>query len=243
MPRARKKGQTDKKIKDAEGVSLHQRKNQLCRRLRDRRMEDPRMSRAVAAKLDNLELPLEDALAKGGFVFPIVGRELGDACDRKIRDQDNVTLFSRKKELMKKMAVLDSTVIAHISNIATIRDGHIVDLSPVDKAGQLPVRSQPQSSSHEMAVLQKKKMEGDRNCLGTAHHCTIEARFGGVEQIFDKEDGTQVITRRSSFDEKVGQLSSLDDLEENLGLCNFNAEHSEVSQDEWSKGGALLFTL
>mmetsp|Transcript_31279 Transcript_31279/g.93717 ORF Transcript_31279/g.93717 Transcript_31279/m.93717 type:complete len:89 (-) Transcript_31279:201-467(-) len=39
FPATRQKGQTDKMIKDSDGVTLFQRKNQLCRRVRKRRLQ------------------------------------------------------------------------------------------------------------------------------------------------------------------------------------------------------------
>jgi len=141
LPHSKTKGQTDRTIKDAEGVTLHQRKNQLCRRLRDYRVDDPRMSRAVSAKVDNPKLPLEDALIAGGFVFPDLGQDRGDIGDRKARDLDNVTLFSRKKELMKKLAALESTGAATGSNFVS-GDKSNDDLSSGHEAGQHPMRTQ-----------------------------------------------------------------------------------------------------
>ena len=68
------------------------------------RSGDPRMTRAVQAKLDNPDVPLVDALVEGGFVFP----EL-DAPGVKIsnvKDTDNVTVYQRRNQLMRRLRLL-----------------------------------------------------------------------------------------------------------------------------------------
>jgi len=105
FPPRKEKGKNDKQIRDSDNVTLFQRKNQLSRRLRGRRMGDPRMSLAVAAKLERPGLSMVEALLAGGFVFPNLNEHA--LCDRKVRDTENVTLFSRKKELGKKLQELE----------------------------------------------------------------------------------------------------------------------------------------
>jgi len=91
-PASRQKGENDRTIMDDEGVMLLQRKNQLCRRLRERRSGDPRISLAVAAKQKDPRLSLVDALLAGGFQFPQLST-VPNMCDKKILDPDKVSLF------------------------------------------------------------------------------------------------------------------------------------------------------
>eukprot|EP00548_Thalassiothrix_antarctica_P008977 CAMPEP_0194136356 /NCGR_PEP_ID=MMETSP0152-20130528/6382_1 /TAXON_ID=1049557 /ORGANISM="Thalassiothrix antarctica, Strain L6-D1" /LENGTH=517 /DNA_ID=CAMNT_0038832973 /DNA_START=76 /DNA_END=1629 /DNA_ORIENTATION=+ len=62
------------------------------------RKGDPRMHRAVAARLSNPEMPLVDALKEGGFHFPN-----SDTNDTTIADSDGVTLGQRKNQLSRRL--------------------------------------------------------------------------------------------------------------------------------------------
>lgn len=63
------------------------------------RKGDPRMHRAVAARLADPDMTLLDALRRGGFDFPL------DACghDSTLVDADNVTLGQRKNQLSRRL--------------------------------------------------------------------------------------------------------------------------------------------
>lgn len=63
---------------------------------------DPRMHRAVAARLMNPELSLLEALLEGGFNFP-EGTEGSGKSDRNIFDQDGVLLCQRKNQLSRRL--------------------------------------------------------------------------------------------------------------------------------------------
>mmetsp|Transcript_34364 Transcript_34364/g.58306 ORF Transcript_34364/g.58306 Transcript_34364/m.58306 type:complete len:483 (+) Transcript_34364:94-1542(+) len=65
------------------------------------RKSDPRMDRAVQAKLDDPTLPLLDALRQGGFVFP----SLDDSRTPQytVVDSDNVKITQRKNQLLRRI--------------------------------------------------------------------------------------------------------------------------------------------
>jgi hypothetical protein len=63
---------------------------------------DPRMHRAVAARLLNPELSLLEALLEGGFCFP-EGTEGSGKSDRNIYDADGVLLCQRKNQLSRRL--------------------------------------------------------------------------------------------------------------------------------------------
>lgn len=63
---------------------------------------DPRMHRAVAARLLNPELSLLEALIEGGFAFP-EGTEGSGKSDRNIYDTDGVLLCQRKNQLSRRL--------------------------------------------------------------------------------------------------------------------------------------------
>ena len=66
--------------------------------LKSGRRGDPRMHKAVSARLANHTLPLLDALREGGFDFP------ADAgTDTSIVDADGVTLAQRKNQLSRRV--------------------------------------------------------------------------------------------------------------------------------------------
>jgi len=63
---------------------------------------DPRMHRAVAARLMNPELSLLESLIEGGFIFPD-GTEGSGKSDRNIYDSDRVLLCQRKNQLSRRL--------------------------------------------------------------------------------------------------------------------------------------------
>jgi len=65
------------------------------------RKSDPRMDRAVQAKLDDPALPLLEALRKGGFIFP----SLDDSTTPQytVVDSDNVKITQRKNQLLRRI--------------------------------------------------------------------------------------------------------------------------------------------
>lgn len=63
------------------------------------RKGDPRMHRAVAARLASPDLPLLDALRQGGFEFPPASGEQ----DSTLVDSDGVTLGQRKNQLSRRL--------------------------------------------------------------------------------------------------------------------------------------------
>ena len=63
---------------------------------------DPRMNLAVQAKLENPDLPTLAALTKGGYVFDDFANAPGLKRDQ-IRDTDNITLYQRRNQLMRRL--------------------------------------------------------------------------------------------------------------------------------------------
>ena len=64
------------------------------------RKSDPRMDRAMQAKLDDPTLPLLDALRLGGFVFP---KLLGSIPQSPFLDTDNIKITQRKNQLLRRL--------------------------------------------------------------------------------------------------------------------------------------------
>ena len=65
------------------------------------RKSDPRMDRAVRAKLDDAELSLVDALRVGGFVFPDISDS--GTPQYSVVDSDNVKITQRKNQLLRRL--------------------------------------------------------------------------------------------------------------------------------------------
>mmetsp|Transcript_38727 Transcript_38727/g.71017 ORF Transcript_38727/g.71017 Transcript_38727/m.71017 type:complete len:370 (+) Transcript_38727:324-1433(+) len=68
------------------------------------RIGDPRMNRAVQAKIDYPNLSLVDALVAGGFVFPdlhVPGMKLST-----VKDTDNVTVYQRRNQLLRRLRLV-----------------------------------------------------------------------------------------------------------------------------------------
>ena len=64
------------------------------------RKSDPRMDRAMQAKLDDPTLPLLDALRLGGFVFP---KLVGSIPQSSFLDTDNIKITQRKNQLLRRL--------------------------------------------------------------------------------------------------------------------------------------------
>lgn len=67
------------------------------------RKSDPRMDRAVRAKLDDPSLPLVDALRLGGFDFPQLD---GSSPQYSFQDKDNVKITQRKNQLLRRLRTI-----------------------------------------------------------------------------------------------------------------------------------------
>lgn len=67
------------------------------------RLGDPRMNMAVAAKLNDPDLPLLDALLAGGFVFPDL--HVPRVKVSTVKDTDNVTVYQRRNQLLRRLRV------------------------------------------------------------------------------------------------------------------------------------------
>merc|ERR1712086_636875 len=63
---------------------------------------DPRMNRAVQAKLDNPNLSLVTALMKGGFVFNDMANS-PEVSLSDVRDTDNITVYQRRNQLLRRL--------------------------------------------------------------------------------------------------------------------------------------------
>ena len=73
--------------------------NTPARRRRGRGPRDPRMEKAVKAKLADPKMPLLDALVHGGYVF----REQGSTTQGSMVDEDGITLRQRKNNLCRRI--------------------------------------------------------------------------------------------------------------------------------------------
>jgi hypothetical protein len=67
------------------------------------RKGDPRMNRAVAARLTNPKLSLLDALIAGGFSFP---SDTSNVLDSDLLDNDGVSLAQRKNQLSRRLRIV-----------------------------------------------------------------------------------------------------------------------------------------
>eukprot|EP01083_Nonionella_stella_P227298 806577_1 len=65
------------------------------------RKSDPRMDKAVQAKLDDPSLPLLDALREGGFIFPAI--DDSSTPQYAVVDSDNVKITQRKNQLLRRI--------------------------------------------------------------------------------------------------------------------------------------------
>jgi len=85
------------------------RKKEGKRKQHPGRTGDPRMNRAVQAKLNDSGLSLVDALVAGGFIFPdmnIPGIKLST-----VKDTDDVTVYQRRNQLLRRLRLVKEKVI------------------------------------------------------------------------------------------------------------------------------------
>ena len=66
-----------------------------------KRWSDPRMDRAVQARLDDPTLSAEDALRTGGYEFPVLADQ--KLTDKEVVDSDNVSIHQRKNNLLRRV--------------------------------------------------------------------------------------------------------------------------------------------
>mmetsp|Transcript_16208 Transcript_16208/g.18776 ORF Transcript_16208/g.18776 Transcript_16208/m.18776 type:complete len:356 (-) Transcript_16208:309-1376(-) len=113
------------------------------------RRGDPRMNRAVAARMANPELSLLEALTMGGFKFPD-GTEGDGKSDRNVYDHENVLLCQRKNQLSRrirltkkrrKQSQFENEVV--LSNLNQIK----YRKSPVSDAAQMLLMNSCDTSS------------------------------------------------------------------------------------------------
>lgn len=76
------------------------------------RRGDPRMHKAVAARLVNVDMPLIKALLVGGFTFPLLDdegspkdRNVAKIDDAKVMDAEGVSLAQRKNQLSRRIRI------------------------------------------------------------------------------------------------------------------------------------------
>ena len=75
------------------------------RKGRSGRKSDPRMSRAVEIRLAEPDIPLQDALTRGGFQFRPRENFVGDGKDKDQIDNDGIALSQRKNNLCRRLRV------------------------------------------------------------------------------------------------------------------------------------------
>ena len=68
--------------------------------VRPGRLGDPRMNAAVNLKLQNPDLPLLEALVKGGFVFEANTPGIKSS---EVKDKDGVTVYQRRNQLLRRL--------------------------------------------------------------------------------------------------------------------------------------------
>ena len=102
------------------------------------RRGDPRMHKAVAARLANPNLSLLEALIIGGFEFP-KGTDGDGMSDRTIYDADNVLLCQRKNQLSRRLRLARRRSDAHQNHLQQHphAGGDLDSLNPQEQ-GQVP---------------------------------------------------------------------------------------------------------
>uniref|UniRef100_A0A7S4IZC4 CRAL-TRIO domain-containing protein n=1 Tax=Odontella aurita TaxID=265563 RepID=A0A7S4IZC4_9STRA len=233
FPAKKEKGISDKSIMDGDGVSLYQRKNQLNRRLRERRREDPRMARAVAAIRTNPNLSLREALVEGGYEYHQAGSH-NAICDRTVKDAGNVSLHSRKTELKKRLVDLDLQDPAASENIQTGA------LSGVHESnGSMTWPHVKRDGNQRVAPGRVKRVSGCDDD-GPTHASLPNARRIGEMRLppagVNVEKGL-CIKKNDSFDESIKELPGLADLDEYPVAAPVMRASNEPLMGTWLWGG------
>ena len=100
------------------------------------RKGDPRMHRAVAAKLADPNMSLLDALLAGGFEFANLG--IPGASDRTVRDTNNILLYQRKNQLNRRIRTtkkMEQKIKSFPKFLSTATRDQVTDMDTVYEVG------------------------------------------------------------------------------------------------------------
>lgn len=117
---------------------------------------DPRMHKAVAARLANPELSLLQALVIGGFKFP---DDRGEGkCDRNIYDSDHVLLCQRKNQLSRRLRLVrrQNAENSSVNNVNKSLGTNFLSSADVQFQQMQAMCSQyRQTALHHLSAIQK----------------------------------------------------------------------------------------
>lgn len=112
------------------------------------RRGDPRMHRAVIARLHNPDMSLLDALLTGGFEFPNL--DSPGKSDRNIIDKDNVFLCQRKNQLSRRLRLARKRQTTNNSRVSEVFKKEVISSISANLSNSMNV---PNSKESLMQVL------------------------------------------------------------------------------------------
>ncbi len=137
------------------------------------RRGDPRMNRAVKARLENPNLSLLEALILGGFQFPD-GTDADGKSDRNICDADNVLLCQRKNQLSRRLRLAKKRTNSDPGDISAVdvqEQGKEIPDSPTEStpsSGNQQSSKRPHDGSGEQQPSLDSRVNGANIPNGTA---------------------------------------------------------------------------
>ena len=122
------------------------------------RRGDPRMHKAVAARLVNVDMPLIKALLVGGFTFPLLDdegspkdRNVAKIDDAKVMDAEGVSLAQRKNQLSRRIRIAREKIQEDGGDMSAYTD--VLEGTPfASQRKKVPIKA-PATSELELKAL------------------------------------------------------------------------------------------
>ena len=115
------------------------------------RRGDPRMHRAVIARLHNPDMSLLDALLTGGFEFPNL--DSPGKSDRNIIDKDNVLLCQRKNQLSRRLRLARKRQATNNNRVSEVLKKDFESENKLQKDSSKVLTQMPLTSSFNSSVI------------------------------------------------------------------------------------------
>ena len=134
------------------------------------RRGDPRMHKAVAARLVNVDMPLIKALLVGGFTFPLLDdeghpkdRNVAKIDDANVADAEGVSLAQRKNQLSRRIRIARENIQKDGGDMSAYTD--VLEGTPLATSAKVPVKVAATSEAELKALLRTSEAQKQMDIL------------------------------------------------------------------------------
>ena len=134
------------------------------------RRGDPRMHKAVAARLVNVDMPLIKALLVGGFTFPLLDdeghprdRNVAKIDDANVADAEGVSLAQRKNQLSRRIRIARENIQKDGGDMSAYTD--VLEGTPFATSAKVPVKVAATSEAELKALLRTSEAQKQMDIL------------------------------------------------------------------------------